>query len=186
VLYVEGPRDREILDGWARRISPHFARDLCRASVILGGRQPARAAAHLERMRRARGEASGLCLLDRDGFAHPPGVGRTGDLETFTWSRRHIESYLLVPAAIRRGLCLGERERSFSRLLSRELPPADDEENLRRVDAKRILAPKGPIARLLGRPLQLGRIARGMRTDELPEEVHGLLARLEVALGWAD
>jgi len=186
VLYVEGARDREILNGWARRISPHFARDLSLATVILGGRQPARAAAHLEGLRRSRGTGAGLCLLDRDGFDHPPGMGCVGDLETFTWSRRHIESYLLVPPAIRRGLRLGERERSFSRVLERELPAQGDTEMLRKVDAKAILGPKGHIARWLGRPLQLGRIAHGMRADELPDEVHALLRRLEVALDWAD
>jgi len=51
------------------------------------------------------------------------------------------------------------------------------------VDAKRLLDRRGPVARLAGRPVQPGRIARAMRREELHPEVMGLLERLEAGLG---
>ena len=185
VVYVEGPRDGDILRSWARRLAPpRLARDLVAATVILGGRQPARAVAHLRRLAAAGACARGLCVLDRDGgeavsLPEPDGV----DLELFTWSRRHIESYLLVPDVIRRGL--GPRERGLDRLLREQLPPLDDEAALRAVDAKRLLDRRGPLARLLGRPLDPGRIARAMRPEEIHPEVHALLERIAAGLGLA-
>src|SRR4029453_5356301 len=95
VVYVEGPRDRDVLAGWARRLSPPLARRLRASCVILGGRQPARGADHLVRRREALGVARGLCVLDGDLPSAPAPEACEG-LEYFTWSRRHIESYLLV------------------------------------------------------------------------------------------
>ena len=181
VLYVEGPRDRDILEGWARAASAPLARALREAAVILGGRQPERAAAHFAEQRAVRPGLQGLCVLDRDGGDEPAGISRLDGLEVFTWSRRHIESYLLVPAAIRRSLP-GEDEARVARLLRQHLPASDDERALRDLDAKRLLASHGPLARGLGRPLAPGRIARVMRPDELHADVAALLARLEVAL----
>jgi hypothetical protein len=189
LLYVEGARDREILRSWARRLSPTLGRALVDASVILGGRQPARAAAHLRARTAQEGAMAGLCLLDRDG---EDGGGVTSlvdadlPLEFFTWSRRHIESYLLVPDAIRRGLRVDDHDGHFARWLRRELPPLEDEARMREVDAKRWLGPKGPLARTLGRPVAPGRIARAMRPDELHTDVHALIARLRVLLGEAE
>jgi hypothetical protein len=182
VVYVEGPRDGDILRSWARRLAPPLARELVAATVILGGRQPARAVAHLRRLAAGGEPARGLCVLDRDGgeaatLPEPGGV----DLELFTWSRRHIESYLLVPDAIRRGL--GSRERGLDRLLREEIPSLDDEAALGAVDAKRLLDRRGPVARLLGRPVDPGRIARAMRPEEIHPEVHALLARIAAGLG---
>jgi hypothetical protein len=182
VVYVEGPRDGDILRSWARRVAPALARELVAATVILGGRQPARAVAHLRRLGADGAAARGLCVLDRDGgeapaLPEPDGV----DLELFTWSRRHIESYLLVPEAIRRAL--GTRERGLDRLLREEIPPPDDEAALGAVDAKRLLDRRGPLARLLGRPIDPGRVARAMRADEIHPEVHALLWRIASGLG---
>ena len=60
--------------------------------------------------------ARALCVLDRDDGAgwEPSGAGESG-LEFFTWSRRHIESYLLVPGAIRRALRLPDDDERVNR-----------------------------------------------------------------------
>lgn len=180
VLYVEGPRDRDILEGWARAASLALARAVRESAVILGGRQPGRAVTHFAAAAAARPGLKGLCVLDRDDAAEAP--GGAGGLEIFMWSRRHIESYLLVPAAIQRALRLPEHDGRVSRLLRQHLPKAADEGTLRDLDAKRLLSATGPIARALGRPLALGRIARAMRVEELHGDVSGLLARLRERL----
>jgi len=180
VLYVEGPRDRDILEGWARAASLPLARAVRESAVILGGRQLARAAAHFAEESAARPGLQGLCVLDRDGGEDAP--GSADGLEVFTWSRRHIESYLLVPAAIHRALRLPEHDGRVSRLLRRHLPTTAAEHTLRDLDAKRLLADTGPIARGLGRSLALGRIARAMRPEELHADVAELLERLREAL----
>ncbi|MGH7286611.1 MAG: hypothetical protein ACREI8_01155 [Myxococcota bacterium] len=182
VLYVEGPRDRDILEGWAHAASAPLARAVREAAVILGGRQPGRAAAHFAEQSAARPGLVGICVLDRDGGSSPAGASRAGDLEVFTWSRRHIESYLLVPAAIQRSLRAIDDERRVARLLRQHLPAWDDERTLRDLDAKRLLASHGPLARGIGQPFALGRIARVMRPDELHADVTALLERLHGAL----
>jgi len=177
-LYVEGPRDRSILRAWAQRLLPGQAPDLLADAVILGGRRPARALEHF----RARAAGSlGLCVLDRDedAGAHPDAQD---GLSFFTWSRRHIESYLLVPGAIRRALSLPASDHRLEAALERELPDADDDSGWRAFDAKRLLAETGPLARLLGRPLPLARIARATREDELHADVHEMFGRLRDAL----
>jgi hypothetical protein len=180
VLYVEGPRDADILEGWARAVSVSLARAVREAAVILGGRQLARAAAHFEEASASQPGLRGLCVLDRDGGV--AATGGTDGLEVFTWSRRHIESYLLVPAAIHRALRLPEHDGRVSRLLRQHLPSQASETTLRDFDAKRLLAESGPIARGLGQRLAPGRIARAMRPEELHADVSGLLGRLREAL----
>jgi hypothetical protein len=181
LLYVEGPRDRDILEGWAFAESAPLGRALNAAVVILGGRQPERAAAHFAEEMSTRPGLLGLCVLDRDDGA-PAGAARLDGLEVFTWSRRHIESYLLVPAAIQRALRAPDTEGRVARLLRQHLPAWDDERALRDLDAKRLLATHGPLARGLGQPLALGRIARFMRREELHADVSALLARLRQML----
>ena len=179
VLYVEGPRDRDIVEGWARAASVPLARAVRGAAVILGGRQLGRALGHYERELAARPGLRGLCILDRDDEADPP-AGTEG-LDVFVWSRRHIESYLLVPTAIQRALRLPAHDGRVGRLLRQHLPEGG-EDALRDLDAKRLLEATGPIARGLGQPLALGRIARAMRPDELHADVAGLLTRLREIL----
>lgn len=180
IVYVEGPRDRGVLSAWAGRLSPRLPRAFEAACVILGGRQPARAADDLERRRAQGGSVRGLCILDSDLPALPvPEAG--ADLEVFTWRRRHIESYLLVPAAIERAARAGDTR--LRRLLDDELPHPSDEGALRSFDAKRFLGPKGPLARFLGRTLAPGWIARSMRADEIDDEARGLCARIAAGLG---
>ena len=187
LLYVEGPRDRDILEGWARADSAPLGRALVSAAVILGGRQPDRAAAHFAEQRAERPELRAICVLDRDGGSEPTGPARLPGLEFFTWSRRHIESYLLVPGAIGRSLRVPDRDGRVARVLRQHLPAWDDERMLRDLDAKRLLASHGPLARGLGQPLALGRIARVMRHDELHADVAALIVRLrEILLGEAE
>lgn len=182
VLYVEGPRDRSILRAWAHRLMPGHTRALFGSAVILGGRRPARAMEHFH----GRGDASrALCVLDRDGGELAVPGGCSG-LHFFTWGRRHIESYLLVPAAIRRALRLSPDDHRVERLLERELPGADDTRAWRDLDAKRLLGTKGSLARALGTPLPLARIARATREAELHDDVHELFRRLRAALGAGD
>lgn len=183
VVYVEGPRDRDLLQSWARAAAPRLVRPLVRATVILGGRQPARAARHLRRLRESEPPpAEGICILDRDGMPAPEPDAEPG-LELFTWARRHIESYLLVPEAIRRGHRVRDPDGSVARRLRDELPTAEDEGLLRRIDAKRLLGRKGPVSRALGRPVAPGRIARAMRAEEIHADVYALLERIGAGLG---
>ncbi|MGH0030982.1 MAG: hypothetical protein ACQGVC_14405 [Myxococcota bacterium] len=178
VFYVEGPRDRSILRAWAYRLMPRGARSLFQASVILGGRRPERALAHFaERFGHVAG-ARAICVLDRDGgdAAAPDTNGY--DLRFFTWSRRHIESYLRVPAAIRRALGLPDGDRRVERLLE-WLPSAGDEPAWRSLDAKKLLAQRGPIPLALGRTLPLARIARSTREAELHPDVHALFGQVQ-------
>jgi hypothetical protein len=180
---MEGPRDRGVLQAWSRRLLPTLARRLSLASVILGGRQPARA---LEHFRRLRSESDGIravCVLDRDdGSPVSPTAFAEPGLEFFTWSRRHIESYLLVPAAIRRALRLRDDDPSVDRILRAFLPTGDDESAYRALDAKRLLGAGGVLPRALGRSIPLAQVARATREDELHADVHDLFARLRAAL----
>ena len=180
VLYVEGPSDCEILRSWARLLSSSLARAVHDASVILGGRRPARAVEHFQRIERS-GEADsdvrGLCVLDRDGNeAGDPGdsVLAGGGLDFFTWPRRHIESYLLIPAAIRRSIRSRDEAR-VADLLRGLLPNGGDETALCELDAKRLLAARGPLARELGRPISAVAVARNMHRSELHPHVESLL-----------
>lgn len=186
ILYVEGPRDREILRAWAYRLLPSLARRIIGAAVILGGRQPQRA---LQHFRSRGGTASGvraLCILDRDdGAAIQPSTEGESGLEFFTWSRRHIESYLLVPGALRRTLCLGQGDTQLERLLDEHLPAACDESAFRNVDAKRFLGPNGILPRALGRPIPLSDVARATRESELHPDVHQLFSRLRTLIAVA-
>jgi len=182
VLYVEGPRDRDVLRAWALRLHAPLGRAMAAAAVILGGRQPRRARSHFRELRDAHPDALGLCVLDRDGNGHdlsPP--EEEPGLEFHVWGRRHIESYLLVPEAIRRSLRLPSADGRVTRACRRLLPAEDDENAFQDLDAKRLLAPEGELARAVGRPLQTGRIARAMREDDLHPEVRQLLERALVA-----
>ncbi len=181
VLYVEGPRDRDILRAWARGISPAAGR-LVREAVILGGRQPHRAAEHFRSVRATVSRARGLCVLDRDHAAGSErGVEEPG-LEFFTWGRRHIESYLLVPDTLRRAVRTPTERFRLERALRDHLPDPGDEPALRAMDAKRLLGSDGIVSRALGRTLATGRIARAMRHDEIHPDVHDLLGRIEGVL----
>jgi hypothetical protein len=152
------------------------------STVILGGRQPARAAENLRQRRQEQSAARGICVLDRDGYESPEPAVEPG-LEFFTWGRRHIESYLLVPDAIRRGLRIRNHDGRFERLMRAHLPDLDDEAALRELDAKQLLGRKGPVARFLSRPVAPGRIARAMRSEELHPDVRALFARIQEGLG---
>ncbi len=187
VLYVEGARDRDILEGWARSVSNELAQRLRMATIILGGRQPSRALAHATELRRREPELRALCVLDGDGGDRSDAARDAevlaGELELFTWTRRHIESYLLVPSAISRMLRLPPHDLRLARLLRDHLPAFGDEKSFRALDAKRLLGPTGPFARTFGRPLALGRIARGTAPADFHEDVSALLARLTAVLG---
>ena len=184
VLYIEGPSDRDILRAWASRQSASFSRALVAAAVILGGRQPARAAEHFRSHGGAEAGLRGVCVLDRDGGDALParGVEEPG-LEFFTWGRRHIESYLLVPDAIRRGLRLPRGDTLVERLLREHLPADGDENAFQQLDAKRLFGRASPLVRALGRPIPVGRVARVMREEEIHADIHALLDRVRRGLG---
>jgi hypothetical protein len=187
VLYLEGPGDRGILEAWCRRLLPPLAGRLSRASVILGGRRPARAVEHFRALGGAANGARALCVLDRDDGSGPALSGSPEPgLEFFTWGRRHIESYLLVPDAIRRGMRLSDADGRVGRVLREHLPPRGNEQAYQDLDAKRILGPGGALARALGVPIPLARIARATRESELHADVHEFFARLRRALGVVD
>ena len=177
-LYVEGPRDRSILRAWAHRLVPGHARALLAESVILGGRRPERA---LEHFRQRAAGSWGLCVLDRDDEDPPSSDGADG-LEFFTWGRRHIESYLLVPGAMRRAMGLSSSDHRLETALAAELPEPEDLQGWQSFDAKRLLGERGALAQALGRPLPLARIARCTRESELHADVHAVFGRLREGL----
>jgi hypothetical protein len=184
VLYLEGPRDRGVLEAWGRGLLPGAARRVFAGSVILGGRQPARALEHFRSLGGSRCGMRGLCVLDRDdGDAPDPQDAGEPGLEFFTWPRRHIESYLLVVGAILRALRLSDELPRLERTLREHLPSERDEEAWRELDAKRLLAPGGPLPRALGVELRPASIARTMRPAELHADVLECFARLRRASG---
>ena len=202
-LYVEGARDREILALWARRAAPAVTRCIERNTVILGGRRPARAVADFQRRGGVAAGHRGLVVLDRDHHEAPAAGGADGGverpvelaeepgLELFVWGQRHIESYLLVPSAIRRVLDLAEDDQRVEQVLAyqREVEGLAGRNGGGRpgeVHAKRILGARGSLTEVLGAELRAGDIARTMRADELHQDVHQLLARIRHLSGLAD
>jgi hypothetical protein len=172
-----------VLQAWARRLLPADARRLCDASVILGGRQPARALDHFRRLGGSGAGLRGVCILDRDDGAAACAAAEEPALEFFVWGRRHIESYLLVAAAIVRALGLPERDRRVERTLHGLVPAEGDEAGWRDLDAKRLLAPGGSLPRALGVALPPAAIARSMRPAELHADVVDCFDRVRAALG---
>jgi hypothetical protein len=152
--------------------------------VILGGRRPARAIEHFRDRGGAESGASGIVVLDRDHHSQPEeGLSQAPGLELFTWGRRHIESYVLVPEAIRRAVDPALDLARAERLIEDHVPRPDDEEQCRDINAKHLLGSKGPLARGLGGVVPPAAIARCMRVDELHPEVLGLFSRIRQGLG---
>lgn len=189
MLYVEGARDREILATWARRLQPDVVRAIEQSAVILGGRQPARALRDFERRGGAAEGWRGLIVLDRDDHDPSPAPPATfatdvqpapSGLETFVWSLRHIESYLLVPAAIRRVLGDAEDDPRVESALAeaRFLETGVSTATAEDPHAKRLLGPGGVLSERLGQTLAAGTIAGVMRREDLHPDVHALLARI--------
>jgi len=228
VLYVEGARDREILGYWARRIDPSLTRCVEQSTVILGGRRPARAVKDFKKRGGLAAGYSGLIVLDRDD--HPQVERESGDeyalervaeetlgraathsnrarsatdeagLELFVWSLRHIESYLLVPEAIRRMLGLDADDRRIERSIESTssgaspgtapgtipgttpgtIPVTTRQGSLH---AKRILGSGGSLSEALGTELRAGEIARAMRLEELHGDVRMLFDRIGALSG---
>jgi hypothetical protein len=134
-------------------------------------------------VRERRPDARALCVLDRDREPRPlPEGANEHGLEFFTWGRRHIESYLLVPDAIRRSLRLACDDVRIERFFRSELPTRDDEHGHVALDAKALFAHHGELQRLLGRPVRPVQVARAMRREELHADVLALLGRLDEAL----
>jgi hypothetical protein len=184
VLYVEGPRDRDILRVWARCLSPVLARSLEACAVILlGGRRPARALEHFRGLGGSGAGVRGLVVLDRDHHLCEPRTEDEPGLDRFTWRRRHIESYVLVPRAIRTSLGLAAGDARADRLLEDHLPDPSDEDAHRVLNAKHLLGDKGPLARRFERRISPAGIARCMRADELHADVLDLYDRIRAGLG---
>jgi hypothetical protein len=154
------------------------------AAVILGGRRPARAIDHFRRERAAEPAARALCVLDRDDEAEAIAEAEPG-LEFFTWPQRHIESYLLVPAAIRRHARHPRDADYIEQLVVRLAAHARYRGRSGGVDAKRLLSPKGPLSRELGWAISPAGVARSMRREEIHPEVHELFERVRAVSGLA-
>ena len=183
-LYVEGPRDGQILRAWARRMSPRLSQLLSGRLVIMGGRRPARAIEHFREKIRGGRQGHGLVVLDRDHHSESDSLPLSEPgLEFFTWRRRHIESYVLVPSAIQRLLGTAVDAAQFSRLMNDHLPHLDDEDFCRQLDAKRLLRPNGPLARDLGGQISASSIAGCMLPHEFHSDVIELYGRIESAMG---
>ena len=185
IVYVEGPQDRAILKAWAYRLLPALGSRLFGASVILGGRRPKRAVDHFCSAGGLDAGLVGICVLDRDHENEsPPADSGVPGLELFTWGRRHIESYLLIPAAIQRSLpMIPDGDRRICRSIEAALPGSSDEAAYSRIDAKRLLGPNGALPRVVGQPISVQRVARATRVEELHPDVHRLFDRLRERLG---
>jgi len=175
VLYVEGARDRELLQCWARRVDGELGRCIEQSAVILGGRQPARAVADFRKRGGAEAGLSGLVVLDRDHHDEAPSPPEESGLDLFVWSLRHIESYVLVPAAIRRLLRLDADDRRIERFFEEHVAHS--------VHAKRVLGAGGSLSEMLGAELRASEIARAMRTDELHGDIHDLFREIGTRVG---
>lgn len=197
-LYVEGARDRDVLRHFAQKLSPELARAMDPCVRILGGKQPGRATQLFGRLVEEAGEGErttprGLCVLDRDGdttASFDAAVGLddgaaepASRLEFVVWSRRQIESYLLVPHAIRRCASRQRHDAQFDRILEAMLPDQGDEAAFASLDAKRLLGARGPIASYLGRPLRVQEIVRNMSPLDIHSDVKSVLARVRDHLG---
>jgi hypothetical protein len=169
-------------------VAPVFGRTLERSTVILGGRQPARAVDDFRRRGGALAGFAGLVVLDRDDHhdSLAPRMLEPG-LELFIWSLRHIESSLLVPAAIRRIAPHAPDDRTLLAWIDRheDADPRADLAPRRRVGphAKRMLGVGGALGESLGVELRAGQIAKAMRRDELHADVHDLFARIAALRG---
>ena len=185
MLYVEGPRDREVLSAWSKRAEPGLARLIEDQAFILGGRQPARALADFRKRGGAAAGWRGLIVLDRDDEdASAPSEAARGldceGLELFVWGQRHIESYLLVPETLRRLVGNGVDERRIAAALA---GVGRNGELDAPVHAKRSLGVGGELSALLGVSLRAGEIARAMRREEIHPDVHTLFQRIGAAAG---
>ena len=187
-LYVEGPRDCDILRSFASKISPRLARRMDPCIHILGGRRPARAAELFRELSQELGREKsavprGLCVLDRDDpRLHSGELPDEPRLDYFVWGRRHIESYLMVPAAIRRCMARRHNGSCLDRLIADEIPSPDDEPVFRDFDAKRLLARRGPLAKKLGGPLNPREIVRSMSRADVHSDICEVLARVREGL----
>ncbi len=183
-LYVEGPRDAAILRIWARRISRQLARRLESRVVILGGRRPARAQEHFRAKWGEDPQGRGLVVLDRDhhGSSDTVSCFEPG-LEVFIWKRRHIESYLLVPDAIRRSLARVVEPRLLDRLIEGHVPASEDEAACRTANAKEILGAKGELGRSTGGRLSPAGVARCMWLEDFHPDILALYERIRCAAG---
>ena len=183
VLYVEGARDREILACWARRIDHDLARAIERHAVILGGRRPARALSDFRKRGGAKAGLTGLVVLDRDDHSAQThavdqrAISVESGLDVFVWGRRHIESYLLVPSALRRLVGLDSDDRRIERFVE------DEEHGPEVLHAKRILGTGGSLAEVIGAELRAGEIARAMRREEFHQDIFDLFDRIGGAVG---
>lgn len=138
--------------------------------MILGGRQPARAVADFRKRGGAQAGLAGLIVLDRDHHDERPEVPAEAGLDLFVWSLRHIESYVLVPAAIRRLLCLEADDQRVERFVADHARDG--------AHAKRILGARGLLTELLGVELRAGEIARAMRPEDLHGDIHDLFREI--------
>jgi hypothetical protein len=177
VLYVEGARDRQILEYWARRVDPQLARLIEGQAVILGGRRPARALSDFRKRGGTAAGLTGLVVLDRDDHDDIGVVVDEDALEVFVWSQRHIESYLLVPAVLRRLVGLDPADRRIERFVENE------ENDSASLHAKRILGAGGSLSEVLGAQLRAEQIARAMRREDLHQDILDLFARISQAAG---
>ena len=192
VLYVEGPRDRDILSSWARRLDPGLARLVDDETVILGGRQPVRARDDFRKRTKSKKSQGkrfatpslhGLIVLDRDHHTEADAaeaealIAEEAGLELFVWGRRHIESYLLVPETLRRVLRVDEGDDRIERAL-RDSQETTEHEDASPLDAKRLLGTGGSLSEAFGVELRASEIARAMRVDELHDDVRALFGQI--------
>ena len=179
-LYVEGARDRGLVETWAKLRNRALAKWISKEAVILGGRQPHRALRDFE-ARTASTRA--LCVLDRDDGEEELPAETPAGFELFVWPRRHIESYLLVPAALARCLRARRGDSRVADFFAAQVPSLGDETAMAEFDAKVLFAKHGPLEASFGAGLSPAKVARAMRVEDLHADVSELLERIARGAG---
>ena len=179
-LYVEGARDRGLVETWAKLRDRALAKWISKEAVILGGRQPYRALRDFE-TRSASTRA--LCVLDRDDGDEELPAETPAGFELFVWPRRQIESYLLVPAAVSRCLRARRGDSRVADFFAAQVPFLSDEAAMAEFDAKALFAKHGPLEANFGTGLTPAKVARAMRAEDLHADVSELLERIARGAG---
>lgn len=108
ILYVEGTSDIEMLRLFARALGKDETLFDEAAIHVLCGRNPKEVREHFMGVKTFRADSQALCVLDpdldRESLIDSIEHNREEQLDFHVWSRRHLESYLLVPEAIERAV----------------------------------------------------------------------------------
>ena len=84
----------------------------------------------------------------------------------------------MVPRAIQNCCRSSQQVAALGLLLDALIPDPGDEDSMQVLDAKRVLAAQGPVARLVGRPLLAREIVRSMSPLDIHADVRSVLGEI--------